>query len=102
MRSRTPSTTASSAARSPSWARATSASSDDVTVCSMSSTSAPNGAGSPGAEEDGENCQFLGKGGSLCGKDLVCHARQLQLGEDVLGPRFVGNDARVGDGLDSR
>src|SRR5918997_4773189 len=104
MRSRTPAITASSAARSPSWARATSVSIGVVTVCvcSISSISATNGTGHLGPEKDRQDRELLGQGRSLRRKDLVGHAGELELREDVLGSRVIRDNTGVGDGLQPR
>src|SRR5687767_12309580 len=99
MRLRTPSRTPSSAAWSPSLARATSSSNGDGTLCCTCSISASNGTGRLGPEKDGKNGQFFRQGSSLGRKNVVSDAGPLKLREDVLGARVVRNDTRVCDCL---
>src|SRR5215210_5225554 len=104
MRSRTLTITASSTARSPSWARATSGSIGVaiVCVCSMCSISTTNGARYLCPEKNRQDRQLLGQGRSLRRKHLVGHAGELELCEDVLGSRVIGDKPGVGDGLQPR
>src|SRR5918993_5112394 len=106
MRSRTPAITASSAARSPSWARATKVSIGVVTFCvckgSICSISATNGTCYLCPKKDRQNRELLGQSRALGREDLVAHAGELELREDVLGARVVRDNSGVGDGLQPR